>query len=81
MIVSFNTRTGSRYHIDHTNNTFVQELPVERSGPLYNKPTVTIEKPVEIWTTPTQPGKVATVIVTSVVTSREVDLETRLRQS
>jgi hypothetical protein len=81
MIVTFNTRLGSRYHIDHTNNRFVQELPTFREGPLFNKPNVTIGKPVEIWTTPISGSLgIARVIQTGVVVSREVTLESHLCQ-
>jgi hypothetical protein len=72
MIVTFTTAIGSKYHIDHTNHTFVQELPVERTGPLYNTPSVVVGKRVEIWTAPTEPGQVARVMITSPVRTREV---------
>lgn len=75
MIVSFTTSTGSKFHIDHTNRTFAQEEPLVREGPLYNTPSVRVGERVEIWTKPTQPGKVATVFVTGVVRTREVTLE------
>lgn len=73
MIVSFTTATGSKYHIDHDSNVFVQELPIERTGPLWNKPEVKLGNRVEIWTSPTE-GQLAHVIITSAVTHREVCL-------
>lgn len=72
MIVTFTTSTGSKYHIDHSNHTFVQELPGERVGKLLNTPSVRTGERVEIWTEPNEPGKVARVIITGVVVSREV---------
>lgn len=77
MIVTFTTSLGSKYHLDHTNRTFVQELPHERSGPMWNYPSVVVGKRVEILTapSPTDEGKVARVIKTGIVSSREVTLE------
>jgi hypothetical protein len=72
MIVTFVTSTGSKYHIDHTNHVFAQEEPIFREGPLYNTPSVRIGEPVEIWTKPAEPGRVARVFITGKVVSREV---------
>lgn len=71
MIVTFTTAQGSRYHIDHTNGQFVQELPQQRVGILRNKPTVRLGHPVEIQTDDPG-GKALRVILTSPVTKREV---------
>ena len=78
--MSFVTRCGSKYHIDHTNNLFAQESPILREGPLWNKPIVVIGKRVEIWTCPAHgsDSEVARVIQTGVVVSREVSLESYL---
>lgn len=79
MIVSFTTSMGTRYHIDHENKQFVQETPQQRSGPLFNVPTVRIGKRVEIWTADAN-SKIR-VISTAPVKHREVTLEHPVQQS
>lgn len=78
MIVSFTTSMGTRYHIDHANKQFVQEVPTKRSGPLFNTPVVRIGKRVEIWTTDAD-SKIR-VISTAPVKLREVTLEQPVQQ-
>jgi hypothetical protein len=78
MIVSFTTAMGTRYHIDHTKKEFVQELPTQRTGPLFNTPTVKIGKRVEIWTADAD-SKIR-VISTAPVKLREVTLEQPVQQ-
>lgn len=78
MIVSFTTALGAKYHLDHVNNQWVQETPVERSGPLFNKPSVVVGKRVEIWTS--DADKPVRVIVTAPVAKREVTLESQFVQ-
>ena len=76
MIVTFQTRGGARYHLDHLNSQFVQELPRERVGPMWNKPSVVVGKRVNIFTASDNPAVPLRCIQTGIVVSREVTLET-----
>lgn len=75
MIVSFTTAAGSKFHLDHTNKMWVQEVPTLRNGPLYNLPSVRVGRPVEIQTEDPTGKTPLKIIITAPVTERDIRLE------